>query len=167
MLCAQDKAHILTFGAPLRGAHSACYDLAMDIRNSRKARLWIIAGLLVLAGIFFYFAKGTTLKIILGAVIGVLLVALGMEATQNDYDLGKLAETGSFAAAKIERDEGGNLINVDAFCNAKERDYNCTDFKNQKEAQSVYARCKTLGANMDVYGLDRDKDGRVCESLPE
>ena len=60
-----------------------------------------------------------------------------------------------------------NLVNVDAFCNAKESDYNCKDFKSQEEAMSVYNRCKTLGKNMDVYGLDGDKDGLVCESLPK
>ncbi|NBV76943.1 hypothetical protein EBR66_02190 [bacterium] len=82
--------------------------------------------------------------------------------------MGKLIETGSFAASKIERDAGGNLTpaGIDAFCNAKEKDYNCKDFKTQKEAQTVYDRCKTLGQNMDVYGLDGDKDGKVCEALP-
>ena len=114
----------------------------------------------------FFVVKGTWAKAILGVVMALLLAALGMEVAQTDYDLGKVVETGSFSQARIERDGTGNLINVDAFCNASERDYNCSDFRTQAEAMTVYDRCKALGANMEVYGLDRDGDGKVCESLP-
>lgn len=141
----------------------------MDIktlRSSHKARLWIIGGLILIAVALFFFIKGTTAKVILGVVIAVLLAAFGMEATQTDYDLGKAIETGSMSKARIERDEKGDLINVDAFCNAKESDYNCSDFTTQSEAQSVYDRCRGLGKNMDVYRLDGDNDGAVCEALP-
>jgi hypothetical protein len=91
------------------------------------------------------------------------------EMKQTDYDLGKAIQTGSLSAAKIERDSNGNLVaaSVDAFCSAQEKDYNCADFTSQPEAQQVYDRCKTLGQNMDVYHLDGDKDGVVCESLPK
>ena len=88
-------------------------------------------------------------------------------ATNHDYDVKKAIETRSLSSAKIERDPQGNVINVDAFCNAQQADYNCSDFKTQPEAQSVYDRCKTLGKNMDVYGLDGNKNGIVCESLPK
>lgn len=137
-----------------------------SLRNSHKVRLWVIGGLVALAVVAFFFVKGTLAKTVVGAMIVLLLAAFGMEATKTDYDLGKAIQTGSMAAAKIQRDDSGNLINVDAFCNAKDADYNCTDFKTQPEAQSVYDRCKGLGKNMDVYGLDGDKDGKVCESLP-
>jgi hypothetical protein len=137
-----------------------------NIRNSHKARLWIIGGLIVVCAVLFYFAKTTTVKVILGAVIALLLAAFGMEATQTDYDVQKLMETKSFSESKIERDETGNLINVDNFCNAEKLDYNCTDFKTQAEAMTVYKRCGELGKNMDVFRLDGDKDGLVCEALP-
>ncbi len=40
-------------------------------------------------------------------------------------------------------------------------DYDCKDFRTQREAQAV------LDANPgDPYRLDRDKDGKACESLP-
>jgi hypothetical protein len=136
------------------------------IRSSHKARLWVIGGLILVCVALFFFIKGTTAKVILGVVIALLLGAFGMEATQNDYDVQKLMETKSFAESKIERDETGNLINIDNFCNAQEIDYNCTDFKTQKEAMQVYTRCSELGKNMDVFRLDGDKDGKVCESLP-
>ena len=137
-----------------------------EFRSSKKVRLWVIGVLIAIGVIALFFVKGTWAKVAIGAMIAILLAAFGMEATNNDYDVGKLVETRSFSSSKIERDDKGNLINVDAFCNAEESDYNCTDFNTQSEAMSVYNRCKTLGKNMDVYGLDRDKDGKVCESLP-
>jgi hypothetical protein len=138
-----------------------------EARNSKKVRLWTIGGLIALALIAVYFIKGTTAKVAIGAMIALLLVAFGMEAKNTDYDMGKLIETKSFAKAKIERDPvTQNITNADAFCNAQDIDYNCADFKTQKEANDIYQKCKSAGKNMDVYGLDGDKDGKVCESLP-
>jgi len=42
--------------------------------------------------------------------------------------------------------------------------YNCSDFATHAEAQSVYEYCG--GVSNDIHGLDRDKDGSACESLP-
>lgn len=138
-----------------------------SLRNSKKARLWTIGGLIIIAGIIFFFVKGTTAKVAVGAMITLLLVAFGMEAKGTDYDMKKLVETKSFSKAKIERDpKTGNISNADAFCSAQEIDYNCADFKTQKEANDLYVKCKSSGKNMDAYGLDGDKDGKVCESLP-
>jgi hypothetical protein len=139
-----------------------------EMRSSKKVRLWTIGGLIVLAGVLLFFVKSTWAKVVLGSIIALLAVAFGLEVKNTDYDVAKLAKTGSFSASKIERDPAtGNLINVDAFCNAQEADYNCSDFKTRDEAQSVYNRCKTLGKNMDVYGLDGNKNGLVCEALPK
>ncbi|MEN9413041.1 MAG: hypothetical protein RLZZ342_128 [Candidatus Parcubacteria bacterium] len=146
------------------------YDARMqNPMNTHKGRLWIIGILIAIAVAAFFFVKSTAAKVVLGVVIAVLAGAFGMEMKQTDYDLGKVIETGSFSAAKIERDEKGDLLpaSVDAFCNATEQDYNCPDFKSQPEAQQVYDRCNTLGKNMDMYGLDGDKDGKVCEALPK
>lgn len=137
------------------------------IRSSHKVRLWVIGGLIVVCVALFFFVKGTTAKVILGVAIALLLGAFGLEATQNDYDVQKLIETKSFSESKIERDQTGNLINIDTFCNATEIDYNCSDFKTQAEAMQVYRRCSELGKNMDIFRLDGDKDGLVCESLPK
>lgn len=137
-----------------------------SLRESKKVRLWIIGGLIVLVAILLFFIKGTWAKVILGVSLALLLGAFGMEASNTDYDLGKAVREGSLSAAKIQRDESGNLINVDSFCNSAEIDYNCPDFKTQAEAMSVYDRCSELGKDMDVFRLDGDKDGKVCESLP-
>ena len=136
--------------------------------NDHKSRLWIIGGLIALALIALYFVKGTWAKIAIGGMIALLMVAFGMEVKQNDYNVGTLIKTGSFTAAQIPRDANGNLTaaGIDSFCNATQQDYNCSDFKTQPEAQAVYGRCKTLGKNMDVYHLDGNHNGIVCESLP-
>lgn len=42
----------------------------------------------------------------------------------------------------------------------RKADYNCSDFKSQAEAQKMFEKNDT-----DVYHLDSDQDGVVCESL--
>ena len=52
--------------------------------------------------------------------------------------------------------------------------YNCSSFKTQAEAQHVFDLCLTAsvlaqadgGDVKDIHKLDRDGDGKVCESLP-
>lgn len=55
---------------------------------------------------------------------------------------------------------GNQTSSVDCSHNA----YNCTDFKTQSEAQSVFDYCMRA-VRYDVHKLDKDKDGRVCETL--
>jgi len=43
-------------------------------------------------------------------------------------------------------------------------DYDCSDFSTQKEAQIFFIA--EGGPSRDFHGLDRDKDGVACESLP-
>ena len=50
-------------------------------------------------------------------------------------------------------------------CDCSRNLYNCSDFKVQRQAQECYDHCKRV-KGQDVHKLDRDKDGRVCESLP-
>ncbi|OQX98109.1 MAG: hypothetical protein B6I20_11495 [Bacteroidetes bacterium 4572_117] len=58
------------------------------------------------------------------------------------------------------------IISVFAFglaaCGSPCEKKNCNDFKTQKEAQEMY------DSDKDCYkNLDRDKDGKACESLPD
>ncbi len=141
----------------------------VPIRNNKKVRLWIIGGLIAVAVVALLFVKATWAKVVIGGAIVLLLTAFGLESSNKDYDVGKLIQTGSFTASQIQRDSKGNLLpsSVDAFCNAEKQDYNCADFKTQPEAQYVYDRCNALGKNMDVYHLDGNNNGIVCEALPE
>lgn len=138
------------------------------LRKSKNARLWTIGGLIVVVLVLFYFAKATWVKVVLGGVLALLVGAGAMEMSNKDYDVGKLIETRSFKASEIQRDEKGNLLStsIDEFCTQADIDYNCADFKTQSEAMTVYERCQQKGKNMDVYRLDGDKDGKVCEALP-
>jgi hypothetical protein len=43
-------------------------------------------------------------------------------------------------------------------------DFNCSDFDTQADAQDFYE--ENGGPNLDIYGLDSDRDGIACEELP-
>ncbi len=44
-------------------------------------------------------------------------------------------------------------------------DLDCRDFRSQKEAQACFEHCLRL-LGRDVHRLDRDGDGKACETLP-
>ena len=49
-------------------------------------------------------------------------------------------------------------------CDCNGPDLNCKDFSSHAQAQACYECCKKPYG--DIFGLDRDGDGNVCESLP-
>ena len=102
-------------------------------------------------------------KGILGAVIVILLVALGLEFTNNDFDLGKLFSGSSWSEVKVMRDINGNVV-TDGTGKAED-EYNCDDFTTQPQAQNFFINAG--GVSNDVNRLDGDKDGQACESLPK
>lgn len=126
----------------------------------------------------------TTKKKVLMGVLVVLLGALGLEVSNNDFDLGSIMKGNSVADSKIQRDAGGNLLQNESgdfvtrimrdingnpvatgTAGAKYTDeYNCDDFKTQSQAQNFFI--KAGGPSKDVNGLDGDNDGNACESLP-
>jgi hypothetical protein len=125
------------------------------------------------------------IKPILVVVLAILAGAFGLEATNNDWDLGKILSGSSPSDAKIIRDEKGNIkrdelgniitrvmrdklgnIVSDNTTGAKYTDeYNCEDFSTQKDAQNFFD--KAGGVSGDTNRLDGDKDGTACESLPQ
>lgn len=129
-------------------------------RKNKNARFGIIIGLLVIVAIIGFMFEATRAWMI--GIGVVLLIALGLEASNTDVDLGKLIETGSVEESFIQRDESGNAI-YGATC--EENVYNCGDFSTQSEAQEVYDTC-TSAENRDRHGLDRDGDGVACQALP-
>ena len=129
-------------------------------RGSKRVRIYVILGLLVLATIAFVMFEKARMWILAGMFI--LLAALGLEIAEKDLDLGTLMETGSISESVIQRDEEGNLVDIQAICDATDYNYNCSDFRTQKEANDVADRCE-----FDVFGLDGDNDGIVCEALPQ
>lgn len=130
------------------------------LRRSSKFRLLVIIGLMVVVAIMFYFwEKG---RLVLAGAFLALLLALGLEVSGTDWDLGKLIETGSFNESKIERTKGGTWLIDDERCQAD--DFNCANFEYQEEAQDLFEYCG--GLTNDIHGLDGDNDGLVCEALP-
>ena len=81
------------------------------------------------------------------------------EARENGSGLWK--ECGLNASPSIEPSTI-NHQQSDIICSTNT--YNCSDFKTQAEAQTAFEFCG--GTTNDVHKLDRDDDGRVCESLP-
>ncbi|GIW69310.1 MAG: hypothetical protein KatS3mg101_0057 [Patescibacteria group bacterium] len=106
--------------------------------------------------------KKKTLKSILLVVLAILLAALGLEATNNDWDLGKLLSGSSMSEARVMRDKEGNVVTS----GGKYTDeYNCDDFSTQEEAQKFFKNAG--GPSQDTNRLDGDNDGVACESLPK
>lgn len=101
-------------------------------------------------------------KVLLG-VIALLLGALGLELSNTDFDLGKLAETGSLSESKVKRDIDGNIVTDGTGKGADE--YNCDDFKTQVQAQKFYTNAG--GVSKDTNRLDGDKNGLACQDLPQ
>lgn len=140
------------------------------LRGSKNFRLGVILFLMLVVAIMFYFwAK---MRIFLVGIFIMLLVALGLESSNHDWDLGKLWQTKSFDQSKVVRDESGNIlfdkegnITTNSDLGKKADDYNCSDFETQPQAQTFFQ--KVGGTKNDLNRLDGDKDGEACESLPK
>ncbi len=109
-------------------------------------------------------SEGTkkTAKPILIVILAILAGALGLELSNNDWDLGKLFSGSSLSEAKVMRDKEGNVVTS----GGKYTDeYNCDDFETQPQAQKFFDAAG--GISEDTNRLDGDKDGVACESLPK
>ena len=141
-----------------------------QLRGSHKIRIGVIAILMIIVVILFFIWEKARIALIIAFI--ALLAALGLEVSQNDWNLGKLWETKSFQESKVSRDESGNVlydvfgnVTTDSRIGKKADEYNCEDFDNQSKAQLFFE--KVGGVGHDVNRLDGDKDGKACESLPQ
>lgn len=145
-----------------------------EIRKQKKYRIAFLVGILVVLTIIAYFFEKVR-WLMIGFMI-LILWAIGMEVYDYDLDLGKLWETGSLSESRVEsvKDGDGNTVRLVGEC--VKADVNCEHFQTQADAQATYAKCareiekNNVGVEnalkLDIYGLDRDKDGIVCEHLP-
>jgi hypothetical protein len=129
------------------------------VRRKSGNRMILIIFLLVIVAVMFYFWKAA--RVWLVGLFIVLLAALGLETSGNDWDLGKLFQTGSFSESKVQKTDNGTW-KIGEECNKDT--LNCANFTYQEDAQDLFDKCG--GTTNDINGLDRDKDGIVCESLP-
>jgi len=139
------------------------------LRFNRKFRIILILVLMIIVAVLFFVWEKARIALVIAFV--ALAGALGLEVSQNDWDLQKLWETKSFQESKVSRDESGNIlfdklgnITTDKSMGKKADDYNCDDFSTQPEAQAFFQ--KVGGVGNDVNRLDGDSDGEACESLP-
>ena len=98
---------------------------------------------------------------VFGGILVILLAALGLESTNNDWDIGKLLNGESWENSKVMRDINGNVVES----GGKYTDeYNCDDFTTKEQAQTFFKNAG--GPSQDTNGLDGDNDGEACEALP-
>jgi hypothetical protein len=128
-------------------------------RRNSKVRLGVIIILMIIVAIMFYFWKSA--RIALAAAFIALFAALGLEVSNNDWDIGKLIQTGSFEESKVEKTSNGTW-KIGEECTKDKM--NCANFTYREDAQDLFKKCG--GTSNDINGLDGDKDGIVCESLP-
>lgn len=146
-----------------KAAKSAPAPTGPSWRNSKRVRLGVLIGLIILAGIVaFFFEKA---RLWMFGLIALLMVGLGMEATNTDYDLGKMIETKSISESKVLRDKSGNVVPAGTAGAKYTDEYNCDDFGTQPEAQRFFTNAG--GVKGDTNRLDGNKDGDACESLPK
>ena len=147
-----------------------------NCRNSKKCRMWVIWSLMVIVILLLIFWKKGTVA--LTVILVLLAIAMWVEGFDYDADLGKLWETWSYAESRVEtiKDSDWNSLRIVTWnCNTKEFDLNCSDFATQKDAQDKYDECaydikqsnpEIRDINkLDIYGLDGNNNGIVCEAL--
>ena len=95
-------------------------------------------------------------NIFIGIAIGGVAVASGY-AIFGNKNTSTLKQTKPY----IRTD---NPTETRSFLNSGEEDKDCKDFRTQREAQLFFEA--NGGPSNDPHNLDRDGDGKVCESLP-
>lgn len=145
----------------------------ISCRESKNCRLGIIWALIVVVILLLIFWGKA--KAILWAILIILFVALGIQVADYDLDLWKLWQTGgNIQESRVMQKWWLKVFWSDCISN----NLNCSNFKTQAEAQAKYDMCaekiaadnnatKDAVRNIDVFGLDKDKDGVVCEALPK
>ena len=98
-----------------------------------------------------------------------------------DLDLGALWSGKSIQESRVTHTKDGLKLMGSCVLPAKgdKNDLNCDNFKTQSEAQAKYDQCANDIASynqgtdaakvksLDIYGLDGNKNGIVCEALPK
>lgn len=148
-------------------------------RNTKSTRLWF---LVLLAVIIFVLWWVKIIKTWFAIWLGIIvLAAIGIQTFDYDLDLQTLWQTGSLTESRVQYTPNG--IKLMGSCvkpvgkNSSD-DLDCKNFQTQPQAQAKYDTCASQIASynagktsaqiksLDIYGLDGNKNGIVCEALP-
>ncbi len=139
----------------------------------KKIRTGIIVVIIIalLSAYFFWDFSKRTKNILLGTGIAAV-TALWVDLVTYEVDLETLRDTGSIDESRKTYSKGIALIGD---C-SQQNDLNCEHFETQQDAQDIYDTCMRKikeynkdvedPISIDIYWLDGDKDGIVCEHLP-
>lgn len=150
-----------------------------NLRRNKKFMMGLLIALIIIIVLLYQFGglPKRSKQILLWTGI-VAATALGLEVFDYDLDLETLRRTGDIQESRVQNVKGVKLIGDCVIADAGD-DLNCANFTTQPEAQTVYEKCvnriKAYNsdksaeeiARLDVYGLDGDKDGIVCEHLTQ
>lgn len=147
-------------------------DTIQKYRYNRNVRtVVLVVLLLILLAMLLFRGK---MKWLILALIVLVGIALGLHIADYDLDIGTLIKTASFEQSRVETKKWVKIVWSDCITN----NLNCANFATQPQAQAKYEYCANKIAtnnnhvskdeikNLDVYGLDGDNDGIVCEALP-
>jgi hypothetical protein len=148
-------------------------------RNTKSTRLWVIALLGVVVFVLWWLK---VIKTWFAIGLGIVVLAMfGIQTFDYDLDLATLWKTGSLTESRVQQTPDGIKLMgscVKPVTRWDANDLNCANFKTQAEAQAKYDTCAAQIAsynagqtsdsikNLDIYGLDGNKNGIVCEALP-
>lgn len=147
-------------------------------RRSKSFMIWLLIALIIIVVLLYQFGglPKRSKQILLGTGI-IAATALGLQVFDYDLDLETLWKTGDIQESRVQNVKWVRLIGECVVTDVAD-DLNCANFDTQPQAQTLYEKCvtkikeynssldETAIKKLDVYGLDGDKDGIVCEHLP-
>lgn len=147
-------------------------DKFQKARYNRTVRTVVLIALLAIL-LAMYFLRGKMKWLLLWLIV-VITLALGIHIADYDLDLETLFRTGSLTESRVQLKKWVKVVWSDCLSD----NVNCANFTTQWEAQTKYEACadkiasqnagkdKQAIKNLDIFGLDGDNDGIVCEALP-
>lgn len=148
-----------------------------EARRSKSFMTRLLVWLIIVIVLLYFFCgfEKRSKQILIWTGI-VAAAALGLEVFDYDLDLETLWKTGDIQESRVQNIKWVRLIGECVVADATD-DLNCANFETQAQAQAIYEKCvakiKEYNSSLDewtikrldVYGLDGDKDGIVCEAL--
>lgn len=127
----------------------------MVIKNMKK-KIFLI--LKICGGVIVFFVTLT-----------LILIIIEIYNSKDDYRGGRNPISGEWCDYGFNTKDQTCCGEDDYSCEmCAWKDFDCSDFKTQEEAQIYYDECKNFYYNkIDIHDLDKNDDGVACETLPK